>query len=372
MRGRLARAPAWLPDGQGEGGHLKPLGLRRVLAAVVCCWALSPTACQSPRESSAVRELGGLIERLSEPGGYFDTDNLISNETAYVQVMERLKPMGGVYLGVGPAQNFNYISRIRPTWAFIIDVRRQNMLQHLLYLAIFEKAATPYQYLCWLFSRPIREGAEHTGRPGTEALLSAFESAAPRREIFERDLHSLLQTIGRDLGVELTPEDEEVIRSIHAAFFHEQLGIRFRSHGRPRMAYHPSYRTLLTARSAKGRESHFLASPEGYGYVRKLARRGHLVPVVGDFAGPHALRAVGDFVRSLGEEVSVFYVSNVEFYLLRSGTFDAFVENIRSLPTREDSLLIRAYFNYGRAHPAGLPGHRSTLLLQYVPRFLAL
>ena len=47
----------------------------------------------------------GMI-KLSEEGAYFDTDNLISNETAYSQVVEDLEPMGGVYIGVGPEQNF--------------------------------------------------------------------------------------------------------------------------------------------------------------------------------------------------------------------------------------------------------------------------
>ena len=99
---------------------------------------------------------------------------------------------------------------------------------------------------------------------------------------------------------------------------------------------------------------------------------GRLVPVVGDFAGAHALRAVGDFVRERGRTVSAFYVSNVEFYLLRAGTFDQYVENVRSLPLQEDSLFIRAYFDHGHAHPAGLPGYRSTTILQRITRFLEL
>ena len=99
---------------------------------------------------------------------------------------------------------------------------------------------------------------------------------------------------------------------------------------------------------------------------------GRLVPVVGDFAGGHALRAVGDFLRERGETVSAFYVSNVEFYLLRAGGFRQYVDNVRSLPLTEDSLFIRAYFDYGLNHPAAMPGHRSTTILQRIPRFLSL
>src|SRR4051812_37516150 len=67
------------------------------------------------------------IERLSEAPGEFDTDNLISNEAAYLDVIPALMASGiagGAYVGVGPDQNFSYITRIRPSVAFIIDVRR--------------------------------------------------------------------------------------------------------------------------------------------------------------------------------------------------------------------------------------------------------
>src|SRR5215467_14170343 len=67
----------------------------------------------------------GRIARLSEPGGDFDTDNLISNERSYLEVMPAVTASGatgGVYIGVGPDQNFSYIARIRPSLAFIVDI----------------------------------------------------------------------------------------------------------------------------------------------------------------------------------------------------------------------------------------------------------
>ena len=119
------------------------------------CFALSRLSCRGVPNDESTPEIGYLIDALSESGGYFDTDNLVSNETSYVQVVDRLRPIGGVYIGVGPQQNFTYIGRTRPSWAFILDIRRDNMLQHLLFNAVLSKAETPYQYLCWLFSRPI-------------------------------------------------------------------------------------------------------------------------------------------------------------------------------------------------------------------------
>jgi hypothetical protein len=106
--------------------------------------------------------------------------------------------------------------------------------------------------------------------------------------------------------------------------------------------------------------------------VRRLAVEGRLVPIVGDFAGPRALKAVAKFAREQDEVVTAFYVSNVEFYLLRGGLFPSYVENVRALPLAPTSVFIRAYFSYGYPHPAALEGHRSTLVRQKVGRFLEL
>lgn len=358
--------PVW-----GEKCRRYRVAFRGSMGLVVLL-VLSSFACRNAPEIAPPPTLGELIEALSEPGGYFDTDNLISNETSYFQVVDRLEPSGGAYIGVGPEQNLTYIARVRPSWGFIVDVRRENMLQHLLLNAIFSKAETAYQYLCWLFSRPPQSGSQPPTGSGIAEMLLAFEKIAPSEEVFTSNLESLLLHIQQELGIELDLEDRRRMGSIYRSFFRGQLELRFRSHGRSPMSHHPTYRTLLLARSPSGTDSHFLASPGDYAFVRSLYGSGRLVPVVGDFAGPHALRAVGKFLREQGETVSAFYVSNVEFYLIRSGRLATYVENVRSLPLRQDSVFIRAYFDYGNAHPASLPGHRSTVLLQRMPLFLNL
>ena len=64
--------------------------------------------------------------------------------------------------------------------------------------------------------------------------------------------------------------------------------------------------------------------------------------------------------------MSAFYVSNVEFYLMRNGTFEPFIENVKTLPRDNRSVIIRSYFNgpYSFAHPQDVPGYFSTQLLQ--------
>jgi hypothetical protein len=329
---------------------------------------------RQPTDATVVPPLRQTIRLLSEPGGYFDTDNLISNERTYGRIIDRLEAAGGAYIGVGPEQNFSYIARTRPRWAFIVDVRRDNMLQHLLLNAILSNAQSPLEYLCLLFSRP--PPADHPGpileSPGVAELVERLEDLTPSPALFERNRELLLDHIEDEIEFPLTPEDEQTIREMYGAFFGYQLDLRFQSHGRPMFFTNPTYRALLLERSAGGGDASFLGSSDDYAFVRRLAREGRLVPVVGDLAGDHALRAVGRFLRERGETVGTFYTSNVEFYLLRAGRYRSFVENVRSLPIDEKSLFLRSYFDYGRPHPTSDGLERSTLVLQRIRRFLEL
>ena len=98
-----------------------------------------------------------LSATMSEEGGTFHSDNFISNEGRFQvvipELVSRVKP-GGVYVGVGPEQNFTYIAAVRARLAFIVDIRRGNLLQHLLYKALFELSADRAEFAARLFSRP--------------------------------------------------------------------------------------------------------------------------------------------------------------------------------------------------------------------------
>src|SRR6187402_1670366 len=103
------------------------------------------------------QEFWKLIGDLSEPGGSFRSDNLLSNEVWLQYVIPDLlnvaKP-GRVYMGVGPEQNFTYIAALKPAMAFIVDVRRGNLQMHLMYKALFEMSADRPDFVSRLFSRP--------------------------------------------------------------------------------------------------------------------------------------------------------------------------------------------------------------------------
>ena len=106
-------------------------------------------------ESLADSTFWRMVTELSEPGGYFQSENFVSNEMGLQHVigyLEALTPPGGVYVGVGPEQNFTYLGALRPRIAFVVDIRRQNLLQHLWYKAVFELSPTRAEFLSRLFA----------------------------------------------------------------------------------------------------------------------------------------------------------------------------------------------------------------------------
>ena len=312
-----------------------------------------------------------LIERLSEPGGFFDTDNLISNETSYLHVLGKLEQMnvsGGAYIGVGPDQNFSYIAQIRPSVALIIDIRRDNLLQHLMFKALFTLAETRAEYLGMLIGRQPPENL--TGdEVDVDPLIEHFDATGVDPE-WAAAARSAVQRQAAAFGVSLSSEDLETIGRFHDSFVEQGLGLRFQSFGRPPQPYYPTFRQLILAEDLDGRRGSYLATADAYRAVRQLQLDDRIVPVVGDLAGDHALPAIAALLRERGETVSAFYTSNVEFYLMRGGSFPQYAETVASLPIDERSVIIRSYFGRtGGPHPQSVPGFASTQLLQPIASF---
>ena len=313
------------------------------------------------------------MDALSGPGGYFDTDNLISNESSYLHVMgalDRLGVSGGAYIGVGPDQNFSYIAQIRPELAFIVDIRRDNLVQHLMFKAMFELAPTRVEFLALLYGlSPPAQPETYAERPVEDVL--AWVDGAPRSsEAAETAMEQVSERVAA-LGVTLTDADQETLERFHTAFIDAGLDLRFQSHGRAPRFYYPDHRALLLERDLDGRQVSYVSTEARYGVVRALQLANRVVPVVGDLAGTHALPAVEAAVRDAGLTVQAFYTSNVEFYLWQASTFDRYARIVADLPISESSVLIRSHFGGGfRApHPQSVPGYYSTQLLQRIEDF---
>jgi hypothetical protein len=320
-----------------------------------------------------------LVQRLSEPGGYFDSDNLISNETSYLHVLEgmrRLKVQGGAYIGVGPDQNFSYIAAVRPDIAFMIDIRRDNLLEHLLFKSLFAMSRNRIEYLCLLFGKPLPRDADRWGSKTIQELVDYIDATHTDADVVDSVQSAISQRVRR-LGIPLSTLDLETIARIRDAFVRDSLDLRYSSIGRAPRPYHPTYRQLLLERDRSGHQANFLASEEAFQFVRELEARDLVVPVVGNAAGEHALAAIGQLITERGEKVSALYISNVEQYLIRDGGFPQFAENVKQLPRDRRSVMIRSFFGYGYgfgtagSHPLNVAGHYSTQILQTLDAFIA-
>jgi hypothetical protein len=314
-----------------------------------------------------------LVARISEAGGYFDTDNLISNEASFLHVIGTLEEMGirgGAYIGVGPDQNFSYIARTRPEIAFIIDIRRDNALQHLWFKALFELAPTRIEYLSLMMGRrPPRDPARWEGA-ALDRIIDEVSGGATDRAALDVARRRVIESVVES-GIALSAADLATIGRIHARFAEAGFALRFTSHGRPPRSFYPTFADLLLETDRQGRRASYLASEQDYRVVRDLQRRNLIIPVVGDLAGTKALNEIGAVLRERGLRVSAFYASNVEFYLMQDRTFDRFARNLAALPAAPDALLIRSVFGRFYAHPQSVPGYYSTQLLQRISSLVA-
>jgi hypothetical protein len=332
-----------------------------------------PTQQLAPALSDSA--FAALSARISEPGGFFDSDNLISNESSYLHVlgaMRRLGVTGGAYIGVGPDQSFSYIAQIRPRIAFIVDIRRDNLLQHLLFKALFEMAHDRVEYLALLTGRAIPNDAAQWKRRSIADIVELIDKTPADADQYETS-RAMIRTKVKRYGIPLTPAELETIDHIHQAFFEAGLGLQFTSLGRAPRPYYPTLRSLLLEHDLAGKQLSYLATEDAFQFVKSLEGRNLIVPVVGNLAGDHALREIGKVMTERGETLSALYVSNVEFYLMREGSFDAFSASVRTLPHDSRSVIIRSYFGGGfyGSHPQSVPGYFSTQLLQTVDSFVS-
>jgi hypothetical protein len=183
----------------------------------------------------ADQEFELLSLELSEEPGYFDTDNLISNEISYQQVLPRLKEItraGQVYLGVGPDQNFTYIAQVRPATAIIIDLRRENLLQHLYFKQVIEASKDRWHYLSLLFGKESPQDFRPDPSADVKGLIQHFRSLVSDQGFFERNFQKAWLSLRRRFPRLIREEDRDILHAIAAAFFRENLQLRFRSHGR--------------------------------------------------------------------------------------------------------------------------------------------
>ena len=301
------------------------------------------------------KEFWTLIADLSEPDGYFRSDNLLSNEIWLQHVIPELTRVarpGRVYLGVGPEQNFTYIAALKPAMAFIVDVRRGNTHLHLMYKALFEMSRDRAEFLSRLFSKKRPDGLGPTATP--QDLVAAFAKVDTSDVLYRQNLKDIEDHLVKKRHMSLSEEDRKGIGYVYYQFYWYGPVIQYWSTGGRGGRTAPTYADLMLADDGKGQPRSFLASEENFAVIKDLHTRNLLVPVVGNFAGPKALRSVARYLKDRGAVVSAFYLSNVEQYLGREGVWPQFCANAATLPLDETSTFIRSVRNGTYAPGVGL------------------
>jgi hypothetical protein len=306
-------------------------------------------------------ELWNMVSTFSEPGGTFRFENFLSNEIYFQNVIPALKARvkpGGIYMGVGPEQNFTYIVAVQPRMAFITDIRRQNMLELMMYRALFEMASNRADFISLLFSRKRPSGLSADAT--ADALFTAYRSVVEDPALYKKNLQTIEDVLLKTHKFQLSTEDLAGIEKVYSVFFDYGPDINYNSGGGGPGSYgrgfaNVTYADLMSANDQQGtssttaRNRSFLATEENYQYIRDLELRNLIVPLVGDFAGPKAIRAVGAWAKQHAATVTTFYLSNVEQYLFMDRVDGKFYGNVETLPLDATSTFIRS----GRAFDGG-------------------
>ena len=312
-----------------------------------------------------------MMNEFSEPWGTFRSENFVSNETSLQWVIpeltRRIAP-GGVYLGVAPDQNFTYMAAVRPSIAFIVDIRHQNAIEHLMYKALFETSNTRAEFLARLFSRAPLQGVDTAS---TAAQLFDALAKQPSDSVRYRDnLRAILARLTDVHRFALSDSERVSLNCVYSAFFSQgpELSYNYASEcrnpgpfgygyggpgpmgpgpggGMGRFGFRmPSYQGMITETDSAGTNWSYLGSEARFRALKAMQERNLIVPITGNFAGPRALRAVGDWVRARNAKVTTFYVSNVEQYLFQQGDeAQRFYENVGTLPIDSTSTFVRSF-----------------------------
>jgi len=314
-------------------------------------------------------EFWRLVTEFSEPNGPYPYENYVGNEVMLQRVIpaakKQIKP-AGVYIGVGPEQNFTYALALEAKMAFVVDIRRQNMLELLLHKALFEMADNRADFVSLLFSRKRPPNVD--AKTNVAALFTAYK-AVPADQKYQQENLKTIKSILSKHGFALSAEDLRTIERVHAVFHRAGPSIDYTFEAtdlppRPAAGF-PSFERMMIATDgdcgspcltsyaqppAPGRTWSFLATEENYQYVRSMQRRNLFIPLVGDFAGPSTIRRIGKYLKDHGATVSAFYASNVEYYL-DDKQQQAFYANVLALPTDSSSVFLRFISGTGSRMP---------------------
>lgn len=228
--------------------------------------------------------LAGDEERIVSKREHFT----VSNEYRHDLWFPYVRGLGGAYVGVASDQNYTLMAVARSEVGYLLDLDRQVVRLHRVYMALIAASPDP------------------------DAFLARFAEAA------RRDTEAVLQAGLSDMSARDRAEALQFVADNRAAL-----------------------REYLTAVKATRRGEQgvtWLADPELYRYIRGMVAGGRLRALNGNLAGKTAMATIAASARELGLTINLLYLSNAEEYLFYT---PGFVANVRALPGGPDSVVLR-------------------------------
>lgn len=341
--------------------------LRPLAAGFIVLFSLVVTSSAQQSASIPARindaDFWKMTVDLSEPAGYFQSDNFVGNELSFQWVIPELKKNvtpGGVYVGVGPDQNFTYITALQPRMAFIVDIRRGNFLQLLMYKALIEMSADRAEFAAKLFARSTPVNLKHDA--SADAVLGAVYNLPTSRELYEKNLKAITDHLTKTHGFALTANEIKDLEFIYGSFFSFGPGIAYSNGNNRGGTVYPTYWDMQVTDDNAGTTYAYMSNEENFRAIKRMEEANLIVPVTGNFGGSKALKAVGAWVREHGGTVTTFYTSNVEQYLFQDNIWRNYYDNVATMPLDSTSMFIRSVFSGQAGFGGGGGGLRSAQL----------
>jgi hypothetical protein len=186
-------------------------------------------------------------------------------------------------------------------------------------------------------------------------IFEAFLTAPGNKELYEENLKAVEDQLTKKHKFPLSSGDLDGIRWALSNYYQFGPAINYSSSlsanippaivgatGGNRGGIGVDYASLMMSDDGRGQYRSFLASEESFGFLKDLESRNLIVPVVGDFGGDKAIRAVARYLKSVDAMVSAFYLSNVEQFLVQDNKWDRFCASTSTLPIDETTFFIRS------------------------------
>ena len=240
---------------------------------------------------------------------------------------------------------------------FIVDIRRGNLDLHLMYKALFELSADRAEFVSRLFSKKRPDGL--TAKSTVAEIFGAFATVPASNRLFNDNLKAIDNLLVKKHGLALSTDDVDGIRHVYNAFYSYGQQIQYSSTSSFGGSFQPDYAELMTASDLNGVARSYLANEDHFKFMKDLEGRNMLVPVVGNFGGPKAIRAVGRYLKERNATVSAFYLSNVEQYLRQEGIWDELLRERRDAAARRNQHVHSLRAPPGRRGARVWPGLRA-------------